>query len=232
MKLVYLGHSSILFVTRRGSRIVIDPYNLKVNKKFPQLSADVVLISHLHPDHNGSHLVGGNPKVLRRTTEFLSSFEVKTSKNEIIEFLAVPSFHDEMEGRKYGPNTIWVFSIDGIRIAHCGDLGHILKEQQIKEIGVVDILVAPIGGGGYTIGPKEFLIVMEQLKSMISIPVHYKTSFTSWINCTLDDINYPGKQVLQDFYVVVQSLPQLPKIFIFPEEVWDKIPEIIDEEFT
>lgn len=227
MRLMYLGHSSILIITRKGSRIVIDPYNLKVNRKFPSLEADIVLISHDHPDHNGGFLVKGNPKILRRTSNFLSSFEIKTQKNETIEFLAIPTFHDSFEGKKFGPNTIWVFNIDGIRVSHCGDLGHTLKENHIKEIGIVDVMIAPVGGGGYTLGPKEFLVVMEQLKSMISIPIHYKTSFTTWISSSVDEINYPGKEIFQDYEITIQTLPQLPKIFVFPEEIWNKIPNEI-----
>ncbi|MCS7164812.1 MAG: MBL fold metallo-hydrolase [Candidatus Calescibacterium sp.] len=228
MRLAYLGHSSILIITSKGSKIIIDPYNLKVNRKFPKVESDIVLISHEHPDHNGALLVKGSPKILRRTSNFLSSFEIKTSKNEVIEFLAVPSFHDGFEGKKLGPNTIWVFTVDGIKVAHCGDLGHTLKENQIKEIGIVDVLIAPIGGGDYTIGPKEFLVVMEQLKSMISIPIHYKTSYTPWIKVSVDEIRYPGIQTFDDYVIYIQSLPELPKVFVFPEEVWQKIPEEIN----
>ncbi|MEN3015513.1 MAG: MBL fold metallo-hydrolase [bacterium] len=228
MKLTYLGHSSVMISTNHGSRIIIDPYHLKVNKTFPKVKSDVVLISHLHPDHNAPHLVMGNPKVLRRTTDSLASFEIKFDK-EVIEFLAIPSFHDNLEGKKYGPNTIWFFVVDGIRVAHCGDLGHILKEQQINQIGgIVDVLIAPVGGGGYTIGPSEILILMEQLKAMICIPIHYKTSYTPWIASSWDEINYPSIQVCNDYFVTINSLPELPKILVFPEEIWQQIPESID----
>lgn len=228
MKLSYLGHSSFLITTKKGTKMVIDPYNLKVNRKFPSVSAEIVLISHNHPDHNGAHLVKNNPKILRRTTDYLSSFEIKTANNEIIEFISIPSFHDKLEGKKYGPNTIWVFSCDGIKIAYLGDLGHILKEQQIKEMGIIDVMIAPIGGGDYTLDPKEFLVVMEQLKAMIAIPVHYKTQYTPWISCSLEELQFPGKEVFSNYEIEVNSLPSLPKVFIFPEEVWDKIPEEIN----
>ncbi|MFN4219587.1 MAG: MBL fold metallo-hydrolase [bacterium] len=228
MKLSYLGHSSFLVTTKKGTKIVIDPYNLKVNRKFPFVSAEIVLISHNHPDHNGAHLVKDNPKVLRRTTDYLSSFEIKSSNNEIIEFTSIPSFHDKFEGKKYGPNTIWVFSCDGIKIAHLGDLGHTLKEQQTKEMGIIDVMIAPIGGGDYTLNPKEFLIVMEQIKAMIAIPVHYKTKYTPWISSSLEELEFPGKEVFNTYEIEINSLPSLPKVFIFPEEVWDKIPEEID----
>lgn len=228
MKLSYLGHSSFLITTKKGTKIVIDPYTLKVNKRFPSVSAEIVLISHNHPDHNGAHLVKNNPKILRRTTDYLSSFEIKTLNNEIIEFIGIPCFHDKFEGKKYGPNTIWVFSCDGIKLAHLGDLGHTLKEQQIKEVGIVDVMIAPIGGGGYTLDPKEFLVVMEQLKAMIAIPVHYKTQYTPWISSSLEEIQFPGKEVFSNYEIEINSLTPLPKVFIFPEEVWDKIPEEIN----
>ena len=227
MKLIYLGHSSVLIVTKKGSRILIDPYNLKVTKKFPTVTSDIVLISHDHPDHNAGYLVKGSPQILKRKTNFLSSFEIKTSKNEIIEFLAIPSFHDKQEGKKLGPNTIWVFSVDGLKIAHCGDLGHTLKEEHTKQMGFIDILIAPIGGGNYTIDPKEFLIIMEQSKAMISIPVHYKTEYTNWITSTPDEISFPGKEILSDYTIEINNLPSLPKVFVFPPEIWNQIPQEI-----
>jgi len=230
MKLTYLGHSSILITTQRGSRIVIDPYKFKVNKEFPKVEADIVLISHEHPDHNAAFLIQGKPIILRRTTNYLSSFEIKTPKGETIEFLAVPTFHDSIEGKKLGPNTVWVFNVDGLRIAHFGDIGHTLRENQTKEIGIVDIMIAPIGGGSYTISPKEFLIIMEQVKAIISIPVHFKTSFTPWIEETPENLTFPGKEILNNYFISFFQLPSLPKVYVFTEEVWKSLPEVISED--
>jgi len=235
MKLYYLGHSSFLIESKKGIRIVIDPYHLKVNKKFPEVSAEVVLITHEHPDHNGYWLIKPfkiedkeiQSKTLKRTTNFVSFFEIKTTTNDIIEFTAVPSFHDKLEGKKLGPNTIWTFYIDGIKITHVGDLGHLLKDQDLKIIGTTDILIAPIGGGDYTINFKEFLILMDQLKSIVSIPVHYKTKYTPWISDSLDIVDFPAIEKLDDYILNLFTIPPIPKIYLFPEEVWDKIPEKI-----
>ena len=166
-------------------------------------------------------------KTLKRTTNFVSSFEIKTTTNDIIEFTAVPSFHDKLEGKKLGPNTIWTFYIDGIKITHVGDLGHLLKDQDLKIIGTTDILIAPIGGGDYTINFKEFLILMDQLKSIVSIPVHYKTKYTPWISDSLDIVDFPAIEKLDDYILNLFTIPLIPKIYLFPEEVWDKIPEKI-----
>jgi L-ascorbate metabolism protein UlaG (beta-lactamase superfamily) len=230
MKITYLGHSSVLITTQRGSRIVIDPYKFKVNREFPKVIADVVLVSHEHPDHNAAFLVQGNPIVLKRKTDYLSSFEIKTPAGELIEFLAVPTFHDNIGGKKLGPNTVWVFNVDRFRIAHFGDIGHTLKENQVKEIGMIDIMIAPIGGGEYTISSKEFFIIMEQVKAIVSIPIHFKTSFTPWIKESLDSIVFPGKEELNNYFISLFSLPTLPKVYVFPEEVWRSLPEEISED--
>lgn len=235
MKLYYLGHSSFLIESRKGYRIAIDPYHLKVSKTYPEVSAELVLITHEHPDHNAYWLIKNvktddkelQPKVLKRTTDFVSSFEIKTSTNDLIEFLAIPTFHDKFEGKRLGPNTIWTFYVDGIKITHCGDLGHLLKDKDLKIIGSTDVLIAPIGGGDYTINFREFLVLMEQLKSIISIPVHFKTKYTLWISDSVDVIDFPSVEILDDFIFNILALPPIPKVYVFNENVWDKIPNKI-----
>lgn len=77
--------------------------------------ADIVFVSHEHGDHNAVEVVGGSPQVLRSTAGTLDS--------PIGEVVAVASEHDDVAGTKRGPNTIFRFTLDGLRICHFGDLG-------------------------------------------------------------------------------------------------------------
>ncbi len=107
----------------------------------------------------------GNPKVVRGTGR---------SKAKGIEFKGIASYHDDAGGRLRGNNIIFCFEVDGIRVCHLGDLGHLLDDKQVKEIGSVDILLIPVGGY-YTIDAKAATQVCSQLKPKVIIPMHYKT---------------------------------------------------------
>ena len=88
----------------------------------------------------------------------------------------VRTAHDSEGGRLRGANSVYVVNYGGKIFVHLGDLGHVLNEQQVREIlssGRPDILFVPVGGT-YTIGPKEALKVIEQLNPRIAVPMHYK----------------------------------------------------------
>ena len=79
---------------------------------------------------------------------------------------------------------IYCFNIDGMRVCHFGDLGHMLSEAQFAEIGKVDVLLTPMGGN-YTIDAATATAIMERLKPAITIPMHYKN----------DKVDYPVEGV-------------------------------------
>jgi L-ascorbate metabolism protein UlaG (beta-lactamase superfamily) len=72
-----------------------------------------------------------------------------------------------------GKNTIFVFRVDDICIAHLGDLGHHLTPAQLKLLGKIDILLVPVAGGMYTVTPSEAVEVTKQVNPRIAIPEHY-----------------------------------------------------------
>ena len=76
-----------------------------------------------------------------------------------------------------GRNGIFVIEVDGLRIVHLGDLGHLLTDKQVRAIGEVDILMIPIGGV-YTINGLDAAKVVEQAskpKPLTSCRMHYGT---------------------------------------------------------
>src|SRR5438105_11530675 len=78
-----------------------------------------------------------------------------------------------MEGLQRGKNTVFIIEVDGWKIVHLGDLGHLLTPKQIKAIGPVDVLMIPVGGV-YTINGSEAKEVIAQLKPrQYIIPMHY-----------------------------------------------------------
>lgn len=98
------------------------------------------------------------------------------------------TFHDKFSGSKKGKNTVYNFSIDGINICHLGDLGHVLSNRQIQEIGNVDILLLPVGGR-LTIGASDAVQVMKQLNPAIVIPMHYRTKAFGLLGFFFETVN-------------------------------------------
>jgi L-ascorbate metabolism protein UlaG (beta-lactamase superfamily) len=192
MDISYFGHSAFKIKGKTGS-IITDPFDPKmVGLKFPPCEADIVTISHDHHDHNQSQLVKGVKKVIDGPGEY-----------EIlgITILGFPSYHDEEKGSIRGKNTIYVFEIDGLRIAHLGDLGHALSDSQVEELGDIDILMIPVGGK-YTIGPSSATKIVQDTEPTIIFPMHYRIPGKS------DELE-PVESFLKEVGLTVERLPKL-----------------------
>ena len=166
MKIKWLGHSSFLITSDTGLRIITDPYFTGGDLSYGEIkeSADIVIVSHDHADHNNVAAIEGNPKVVRGTVEVKG-----------IKFRAIPTYHDEAGGGQRGRNTIFCFEVDGTKLCHLGDLGHQLSDNQVAELGKIDILFIPVGGY-YTIDAKVATQLCARLKPKVIIPMHYKTA--------------------------------------------------------
>jgi L-ascorbate metabolism protein UlaG (beta-lactamase superfamily) len=131
------------------------------------VEAQLLLVTHEHMDHNGVEAIGGDPAILRSTAGKLES--------PIGEVVAIASEHDEAAGTERGPNTIFVFELDGVRVAHFGDFGQSeLRPEQAAAIGKVDLLILPVGGGP-TIGVEGAAAIIERLAPRWIVPMHYRT---------------------------------------------------------
>ena len=133
--------------------------------KLPEIEADIVSTSHDHSDHNNVGAVKG---------DFVHIKDTGALTHEGIAIKGVQTFHDNVSGKKRGKNIVYNFRIDGLNVCHCGDLGHLLSLEQISEIGKVDILLIPIGGGA-TLDASGAAEVMKQLNPAVVIPMHYRT---------------------------------------------------------
>src|SRR5262249_26011185 len=131
------------------------------------LTADLLLVTHEHGDHNAVHVVGGDPAILRSTAGKLES--------PVGDVLAIASEHDEAAGTQRGPNTIFAFTLDSVRVAHFGDFGQAaLRDEQAAALGSVDLLFIPVGGGP-TIGAAQAAEIAKRLDARWIVPMHYRT---------------------------------------------------------
>ena len=165
MLLKWYGQSCFTLESQAGYRILMDPYGQLLGYRLPPLQADLVAVTHNHRDHNRVDVVSGNYQLVNQAAPY--SFDEGR-------LYGVETFHDNQGGRERGNNLVYVVEMDGLRVCHCGDLGHRLTEEQLKQIGPVDILLIPVGGTR-TLGAEDACYVMEQLQPTITIPMHYWT---------------------------------------------------------
>lgn len=164
MELTYIGHSCFHIKGKKTS-LVIDPYNPEMlGYKMPKQNVRILLNTHNHEDHSYNSQVNH---------EYLINNPGEYEIDDVY-VTGVQTYHDDKEGKERGSNTIYSIDIEGINIVHLGDLGHQLDEKAVSKLGVVDILLIPVGGK-YTIDSFEASKIISLLEPKIVIPMHYKT---------------------------------------------------------
>ena len=156
MKLTWYGHSCFLLESAGGS-VVFDPFapGYVPGWKLPELTADAVLCSHGHRDHDYAEGVKLSGRPFGGTV------------------LKIPSFHDAQGGALRGKNTITLVEDEGIRLVHMGDIGCALTAEQIAALGRVDVLLVPVGGH-YTVDAAGAWEIAKALRPAITVPMHYR----------------------------------------------------------
>ena len=190
MDIKWYGHASFFLTTAQGVKIITDPYEPGAYDggiAYGPITdeADIVSVSHDHADHNYVKGLAGNPTVI--TGE--GKHEVKG-----IVFEGVSTYHDDSQGTERGGNTIFTIIADGMRVCHLGDLGHLLNDKELQQIGQVDCLLIPVGGF-FTIGPQEARQVVDQLQPQVTIPMHFKTDKCGFPIASVDQFVEGAQQV-------------------------------------
>ncbi len=194
MDITWLGYSCFR-LKGKNITVITDPYPPSLGSFPKNQSADIVTISHGHPDHSCVGAVSGSPMVVSRPGEY-----------EIggVLIIGVSTFHDAESGAARGKNTVFAIEVDDVTICHLGDLGHPLSSNQIEEIGNVDVLLVPVGGVT-TIGASQAAAIVRSIDPKIVIPMHYKTPS---LNKEIDTIDKFLKEM-----GLTESVPQ-PKLTV------------------
>ena len=169
MKIKWYGHSAFLITSNQGVKIITDPYESGAYGgalSYAEITeeADIITVSHDHADHYTTKLKG-KPYLINKE----GNYSIKD-----IKFIGIPTYHDTSEGKERGKNLLFCFTMDGIKVCHCGDLGHRLNKEELNKLGKVDLLLIPVGGF-YTLEPVDSIKVCQDINPKIVIPMHYKT---------------------------------------------------------
>jgi L-ascorbate metabolism protein UlaG (beta-lactamase superfamily) len=169
VRLTFIGHSTFLIESPDGVHIATD-YNDYL--RLPVLP-DIVTMNHAHDTHFSEHPDAAIKYVLRGWGPSAQEPAIWDVKYRDVRVRNVPTNIRNWTGgtERYG-NSIFVFEIASLCIAHLGHLHHTLTQQQLDEIGRVDVAMAPVDGN-YTLDLDGMMEVLSALKPQIIIPIHF-----------------------------------------------------------
>lgn len=172
VRITWIGQAGFVVQTEGGATVVLDPPAPAIGYPIPDVTADVVTVSHNHGDHNYTQGVKGNFTLVDGRTA--------TSRGQVvaggIPFVTIPGFHDAQGGTVTGANAIVQWTQGGMRWAHFGDYGQEqLTEAQLADLQNLDVAMLP-AGGFFTLEAEETAALVAQLKPRVTILMHYRTS--------------------------------------------------------
>ncbi len=167
VRLTYLGHSSFLIESAGGATAVTD-YNGVHRAPF---TPDIVTMNNAHSTHYSDVIEPGVKHVMKGWGED-GTFARHDLRFKDMHIRNVPTNVRDFGGPRYNGNSIFVFELADLCIAHLGHLHHTLTDQHLGELGLIDILLVPIDGV-YTIPQELMLEVIRQIGAAVVIPMHY-----------------------------------------------------------
>jgi L-ascorbate metabolism protein UlaG (beta-lactamase superfamily) len=213
VRLTYVGHSTFLIESPQLVRVATD-YNDYVR---PPVVPDIATMNHAHsthytdfPDPTIKYVLRGwgpSPDEPARHDVTLKDVRVRNVPTNI---------RDWRGGTERHGNSIFVFEMANMCIAHLGHLHHTLNQQQLNEIGRVDVVLVPVDGN-MTLDIDGMMEVLQALKAPLMIPMHFFSTFTlqrflerARQNWTVETSEVPSLVVSKT------SLPTKPQVTVLP----------------
>lgn len=163
----WYGHNCFRIRAKEGT-LLTDPLGRDTGYTFgAKPTADVVTVSHDHPGHNNVKAIKDDYALINGPGEY----EI----HEIFVY-GFRSYHDASKGEEHGYNTIFVIEVEGMRIAHLGDLGHGLTPELTQALENVDVLLVPAGGGDGIISPEQAAKIIGTIEPNVVIPMQFATA--------------------------------------------------------
>lgn len=215
VRITYVGHSTFLIESPQRVRIATD-FNDYVR---PRVLPDIVTMNHAHsshytdfPDPGIAHVLRGwgpSPDRPARHDVQVRDVRVRNVPTNIRDWVS--------GGTERHGNSIFVFEVANMCIAHLGHLHHTLTQQQLDEIGRLDAVFVPVDGT-MTLDAEGMMEVLESLKAPLMIPMHYFSVYT--LHRFLDRARDRKWQVetsaVPSTLISKTTLPTTPKVLALP----------------
>lgn len=176
MEIIWYGHACFRLRGRQGT-VITDPYDKTLGLSLPNLKADIVTISHDSPHHNYVAGVKGEVKVVDGPGEyeisniFITGIRMRPTKKQ----------NDSASAK----NNVFVIDIDDVSICHLGDLSHVPTQDQVEDMGNIDVLLVPVGGQK-ALNAAQAAEVISLIEPHVVIPMHYSLPN---LNLTFDPVS-------------------------------------------
>lgn len=211
-RITYVGHSTFLIESAQLVRIGTD-YNDYVR---PSVLPDIVTMNHAHSTHYTDRPDPGIKHVLRGWME-----DEKPVRHDVtykdVRVRNVPTNIRTYAGatERHG-NSIFVYEMGSMCIAHLGHLHHTLTQQQLNEIGRVDVVMVPVDGT-YTLDLDGMIEVVKAMKAQVVIPMHYFSGYTlnRFLERARADFDIETSEI-PSVVVSKTTLPAKPKVLVLP----------------
>lgn len=178
MEITWYGLSCFRLVERGQATVVTDPFNGNLGLPSLKLKADIVTVSHDAAGHNHLPSVTGYRHALTGPGEY----EIG---GVFITGIATTSINDAKR------NVLYLFDFGTVTIAHLGDINRVPTQAQIEQLGDVNVLLIPVGGGNSLNAAKAAELV-SMIEPNIVIPMHYQLPDLS---VTLDEVDRFAKEM-------------------------------------
>jgi len=212
VRISYVGHSTFLIESTQLVRIGTD-YRDCVR---PPVLPDIVTMNHAHSSHYTLSPDPGIKYVLHGWADDEKPARIDLRYKDV-RVRNVPTNIRTFEGgtERHG-NSIFIFEVANLCIAHLGHLHHTLTQQQLNEIGRVDIVLVPVDGS-YTLDLDGMVDVLHSLKAPLMIPMHFFSAYTldRFLQRVRQDWDVEVAEI-PSLVVSKSSLPAKPKVLVLP----------------
>ena len=212
VRITYNGHSTFLLESPKLVRVATD-YNDYV--RTPVLP-DIVTMNHAHPNHYTDLPDPDIKFVLRGWRDDGKPAGHDISFGDVRVRSVSTNIRNWNGGTEFNGNSIFVFEMGNLCIAHLGHLHHTLTQQQLDEMGRIDVLLVPVDGA-FTMDMDGMVEVVRSIRAPLMVPMHFFN--TSALHRFLDrvsrhyDIDYAE---VPSFVVSKETLPAKPKFLVLP----------------
>lgn len=207
MEITWLGHCCFR-IRAKEATVVTDPCDKSTGYSLGRPTADLVTVSFHDPAHDAVGAVAGDPRVIDGPGEFEISGASVTG---------VTTYRDKEKGAERGRSVAYVIELEDLRIAHLGGIGHVPTSDQVEEMGNVDILLLPVGGGESLDAPPAAETV-SLLEPKLVIPMHYKTDIEKAkldpVERFLKEMGAKSTETLAKLQVTRSSLPDEMQVMV------------------
>jgi L-ascorbate metabolism protein UlaG (beta-lactamase superfamily) len=213
VRVTYSGHSTFLIESPQGVRVATD-YNDYVR---PAVVPDIATMNHAHDSHFTDRPDPRIPHVLRGW----GPSPTQPARHDVnVRDVRVRNVPTNIRGWNGGTelhgNSIFIYEMANMCIAHLGHLHHTLNQQQLNELGRIDVLFVPVDGSA-TLDLEGMFEVLTAIKAPLMVPMHYFSAYT--LHRFLERARQTWAvemSAVPSFVTTKTTLPTAPKVLVLP----------------